>query len=492
MLDTQGEIKFSEYAVLYDMLIPADNKYRLIDELIDFSFIYDELKDKYCLDNGRKAANPIMLFKYLMIKVIDNLSDVDVVEHSRYDLSYKRFLGLMPEDDVIDPSLLTKFRRQRLKDVSLLDLLISKTVGIAIKKGIINSKSIIVDATHTISRANPISPIDVLKHRSRTLRNKIKEWDSHYENQMPSSNHNNTLKDELTNCEELIKFVSSDPMLFNNPAFKESINYLEEAIDDVRSHNSISHDKDAKTGHKSAETSFLGYKTHIAMTPERIITAATITTGEKADGKQLPSLLRKTEDNGVKVDTIIGDAAYSGRENLEIANKKEIAVVAKLNPVITQGHKTKTFAMDDMFSYNKDADRYVCPMGVLSAKGHEREYHNNKYHNKYHNKTLRYRWSYRKCTICKLRNECIGELASKSIEIRILSDEHKKQIEFQNSCEFRRLSKERYKIEAKNAELKNVHGYRRAESYGLSAMEMQGAMTLFVVNLKRIMKIMGK
>ena len=39
MLNTQGEIKFSEHAVLYDMLIPADNKYRLIDELIDFSFI---------------------------------------------------------------------------------------------------------------------------------------------------------------------------------------------------------------------------------------------------------------------------------------------------------------------------------------------------------------------------------------------------------------------------------------------------------------------
>ena len=45
MLNTQGEIKFSEYAVLYDMLIPKDNKYILIDELIDFSFIYDELKD---------------------------------------------------------------------------------------------------------------------------------------------------------------------------------------------------------------------------------------------------------------------------------------------------------------------------------------------------------------------------------------------------------------------------------------------------------------
>ena len=55
MLNTQQKIKFSEHAVLYDILIPKDNKYRLIDELIDFRFIYDELKDKYCHNNGRTA-----------------------------------------------------------------------------------------------------------------------------------------------------------------------------------------------------------------------------------------------------------------------------------------------------------------------------------------------------------------------------------------------------------------------------------------------------
>jgi hypothetical protein len=40
-------------------------------------------------------------------------------------------------------------------------------------------------------------------------------------------------------------------------------------------------------GHKTADSSFFGYKTHIAMNEERIITAAVITTGEKGDGKQL-------------------------------------------------------------------------------------------------------------------------------------------------------------------------------------------------------------
>ena len=488
MLNTQGEIKFSEYAVLYDMLIPADNKYRLIDELIDFSFIYEELRDKYCLDNGRKAADPIMLFKYLMIKVIDNFSDVDVVEHSRYDLSYKRFLGLMPEDNVIVPSLLTMFRRQRLKDVNLLDMLISKTVGVAIEKGIITSKSIIVDATHTISRANPLAPIDVLKHRSRTLRTRIKDWDNEYEDKLPLYNHNVRLQDELTDCETLMEYVASDPILSNNPALKESINYLAEAIDDIHSHTPISHDKDARVGHKSAETSFLGYKTHIAMTPERIITAAAVTTGEKSDGKQLPTLLQKTEDNGLEIDTIIGDAAYSGKDNLVMANEKDITVVAKLNPMITQGHKLKKSPLDDLFSYNKDADRYICPMGVMSAKGREVE----KSSNQNTNRVVRYCWSHRKCQICKMREECIGTSTRKRIDIRIVSNEHKEQMAFQNTPEFRRLSKERYKIEAKNAELKNVHGYTRAESFGISAMELQGAVTLFVVNLKRIMKIMGK
>ena len=60
--------------------------------------------------------------------------------------------NMAPEEAVIDPSSLTKFRKLRLKDVNLLDLLINKTVGIAIEKGIIKSKSIIVDATHTKAR----------------------------------------------------------------------------------------------------------------------------------------------------------------------------------------------------------------------------------------------------------------------------------------------------------------------------------------------------
>ncbi|MCT4588174.1 MAG: transposase, partial [Carboxylicivirga sp.] len=149
MLEQQQKLVFSSYSELYALIIPKDNILRRIHELIDFSFIYDELSSKYCHDNGRTAESPIRLFKYLLLKVIYNVSDVDVVERSRVDMSFKYFLGMAPEDDVINPSTLTKFRRLRLKDTDLLNLLIGKTVAIAIDKGIIKSKSIIVDATHT-------------------------------------------------------------------------------------------------------------------------------------------------------------------------------------------------------------------------------------------------------------------------------------------------------------------------------------------------------
>ena len=158
---------------LYNLVVPKDNMLRQINELVDFSFIYEELKAHYCLDNGRNAIDPVRMFKYLLLKAIFELSDVDIVERSRYDLSFKFFLHMAPEDPVIDPSSLTKFRKLRLKDLNLLDMLIGKTVELAVDKGILKSTAIIVDATHTKARYSQKSPREILQDRSRKLRKAI-------------------------------------------------------------------------------------------------------------------------------------------------------------------------------------------------------------------------------------------------------------------------------------------------------------------------------
>ena len=70
------------------------------------------------------------MVKYLLLKCNYDISDVDVVERSRFNISFKYFLDMSPEEEVINPSSLTKFRKLRLKDTDLLYLLINKTVSI--------------------------------------------------------------------------------------------------------------------------------------------------------------------------------------------------------------------------------------------------------------------------------------------------------------------------------------------------------------------------
>ena len=103
--------------------MPKEHFLREINDLVDFSFVYNELFCNYSLDQGRGAKDPILMFKYLLLKVIYKLSDV--VSRSLNDLSFKYFLNLAPEDiELINPSSLTKFRKLRLKDMNLLDMLI--------------------------------------------------------------------------------------------------------------------------------------------------------------------------------------------------------------------------------------------------------------------------------------------------------------------------------------------------------------------------------
>ena len=483
MLSQQQELVLSEYSALYDIVVPQDNLLRRINGLVDFSFVYQELLDKYCPDNGRMAESPIRMFKYLLLKVIYDISDVDVVERSRYDMSFKYFLGMAPEADVINASSLCKFRKLRLKDMDLLNLLIKKTVDIAIEKGIIKSRTIIVDATHTASRSNPYSPIEILRLRSKQLRKAIYNADEDIKETLPKKNEDDDLVKELDYTKELLDIVSGNVGIAEVPAVKQRINMLKETLEDIEDHYTTSKDEDARVGHKSEESSFFGYKTHIAMSDERIITAATVTSGEKGDGPQLERLVDQSRNNGMIVETVIGDAAYSGTDNLKLAEDKDkgFELISKLNPVISNGNRKG----EDGFDFNKDAGMFVCPAGHMATR---RARQGKKDSAK--NQTWTYYFDVDKCKGCAHREGCYKEGAkTKTYNVKILKDEHKRQLEFQQTDEFKDKSRERYKIEAKNAELKHVYGYNRAESYGLYSMQMQGAVTIFAANIKRILKL---
>lgn len=294
------------------------------------------------------------------------------------------------------------------------------------------------------------------------------------------------MEKELEYCNSLIAVIKEKEELCSYPKVKEKLNLLEESVNDGLEHLEISKDADAKTGHKTSDTSFFGYKTHIAMTEERIITAATITSGEKTDGKELPALVRKSREAGMEVETVLGDKAYSDKKNIEAAKDGGYKLIARLNNIITQGNRSKA----EEFEFNKDAGMYQCKAGHLAVRKYLDKRQKDK---KNKNPRMIYYFDIEKCKCCPHRKGCYKEGAKKkTYSETIVCDAHSEQAQFQEREYFKEKMKERYKIEAKNNELKHRHGYDIASSSGLIGMEMQGAMAIFAVNLKRILKLINE
>ena len=218
------------------------------------------------------------------------------------------------------------------------------------------------------------------------------------------------------------------------------------------------------------------------MTEERIITAAVVTSGEKHDGKQLKALVEKSQAAGVDVEAVIGDGAYSEKENIEYA-KDNFELVSRLPPAVVNGIRSK----EDEFEFNKDAEMFVCKAGhmAISKKRQHKKTKGAK-----ENPRMEYHFDVEKCKRCPIRDGCYKEgNKTKTYSVTITSEIQKAQKEFQETEEFKVLSSQRYMIEAKNGELKNRRGYAKAYSSGIQAMRIQGAVTIFSTNMMRIIKL---
>ena len=67
-MTNQLELNFSKHIELYDILIPEDNFWRQLNDMIDFSFVVEMLRDKYSSTMGRTAEDVIRMFKFLLLK----------------------------------------------------------------------------------------------------------------------------------------------------------------------------------------------------------------------------------------------------------------------------------------------------------------------------------------------------------------------------------------------------------------------------------------
>ena len=160
------------------------------------------------------------------------------------------------------------------------------------------------------------------------------------------------MKDEIDYSELLISFVQNSSNLILSEEINSKLNFLKEILQDVIELNQVSKEKDAKIGYKSSDNSFFGFKSHIAITQERLIVTATVTTGDRHDGKELKTLIENAQKSGLEIDSVVGDMAYSEKSNIEYCKEKSIDLISKLSKTVTHGNERTS----GEFEFNKDAN----------------------------------------------------------------------------------------------------------------------------------------
>jgi IS5 family transposase len=479
--NSQIRLSLSLYSGIYDAVVPQEHLLRKIKEKIDFSFVNPMLKKQYCEDFGRPAKEPEMMFKLMFLKKIYDLSDVRVVSQAQTDMAVKYFLDLDPEASMIDPSLMTKFRKLRITE-DILEEMLRETIRQAIGKGIKKSNAIIVDSTHTESAVRPKTVTQVLRELSRQLRREIYQHLYELSERFPEKpSETAELDDEIVYTYKLLEATANGVESSGNQGIKDLYTRIRELLDsdkirEIRSKD----DEDARFGHKTPTSTFFGYKNHIAMTEERIITALEVTGGEIPDGKIMQPLAERSKENGVEVKEIIGDMAFVSQGNLAYCENESIDLIARTNPAVAALADEKT----DGFVFNKDAKTMQCPAGLLAMRTDKQLRDSG-------NTFYRFVFSKRKCRNCPLFVSCPATKKKSEFSYCFtdVSEENRERLAFEQTELFQQRLTVRHRIEEKNGEMKVAHGLRRADSTGLAAMRLQTYFTAFVVNVKRIVTL---
>ena len=466
--------------------IPKDHILFKINSAISLDFTNELLAKKYHKTLGRPAWKPETLIRISILQRMYDLSDKTVINEIAVNQAFKFFCHISPADPLPHSSTLCKFRKMRL-DENTLDDIMTEIVKQMVEKGIIKKESsIIVDSTHISANTIRKIPERLMEHMAKKIfresaeKNgltdkeaeedvrqkaadlpKWEEYEDHLEAKMD-------MKKALENV-----IAQSDPELKSVEEAKEVLE--SEQFIEQKGIRSLQ-DKDARVGRKDHTTSFFGYKSEFIMTEEGIITGMIVEPGNYRDGDHYKDLLEKTKKAGITPTAAYGDRAYCRPDILQ--EIKKLGIEAYI-PISHSAYRIN----EELFKYNKDSDTWTCINGNESGTGKK----------KIKNSQIEYRFERECCRSCPHRQQCLGKskLVAKKLSVGTSIPELYEHSQFTQSEGFLERYKVRAKIEPKNSEMKRFHGLDRAIGYGLKSVLLQSIFTAIAVNLKRMAALKG-
>jgi transposase len=151
----QAEGRYQMSIVSLDELVPQDHLVFKIEKAIDFSFIYDLVKDRYSPDHGRQSIDPVVLIKMVFIQYLFGIRSMrQTIKEIETNLAYRWFLGYDFTQPIPHFTTFGKNYVRRFKGTDLFEKIFTRILEEACRHGFVDPSVLYIDLTHLKASAN--------------------------------------------------------------------------------------------------------------------------------------------------------------------------------------------------------------------------------------------------------------------------------------------------------------------------------------------------
>lgn len=367
-----GQDKPPQRALFYtginlDKRVRREHVLRKVAKLVDFDFVYGEVKESYGY-NGHVSVPPPMILKLMLLLVLYNVrSERELMATLPERLDWLWFLGLDLDSEIPHHSVLSKARRRW--GVELFRKFFERIVWQCVEAGLVDGSKLFCDSSLVQADASCNSIVDtegLRRYLNPAYRELEKRLEEHEKNNQQEKN-------------------DSD----DDPPRRNVVNqrYISTT------------DPEASVVRKGQGKAKLHYQTHRGIDGAYgVITATVVGPGDQNEAHRLRDLLEAHQDHTLrKVEVVVADSKYGTTANFFDCHDHGItAHIPVLKQIQDQQERRRKIFPENQFIYDSQGDTYSCPAGqTLRKRKHWAE-----------RKAFEYVTAKGVCQKCSLRAQC--------------------------------------------------------------------------------------
>jgi transposase len=418
--------------------VPENHLLRLIDRHVSFDFVREKLKDSYS-DTGRPSIDPELLLRILLIGYLYGVtSERKLVEELQMHLAWRWFTGLSFDQEIPHHSTFSKNRHGRFHESDLFQQLFEEIVDRCQEAGLVEGEHLSVDGSFIAANAS---------RSSRIPREQLAE----------------AAQVKLTIREYLTELEQQNPI--EEPAHQQAL--------------VSTTDPDSTYATKGSRAAELGYFNNYLIDNKSCVIVGVQATSarlsqESAAAREM--ITRSAERCGRFPQSVAADTTYGNGELLAWFEERDITPYIRVKE--SPAPRTNLYGIEK-FTYAPETNSYQCPAGKrLTYLGVNPR-----------NRNHIYRATRKRCRECVYKSQCTtGHY--RQIAIHVHEAARQRARERTTVPAFAAAQRQRRKVEALFAELKNQIGLRRVRLRRIKHVREQFFLAATAQNLKRLARFL--